>query len=109
MSDSITSEIIGCEHEGKCKEQCTTAFRITEPELQFYKSQNLPLPHLCPNCRHYQRVLQRNPNKFWHRKCMCNKQHAHHKGSCDIEFETSYAPDRPEIVFCEKCYQQEVY
>jgi len=25
------------------------------------------------------------------------------------EFETAYAPDRPEIVYCEKCYQQEVY
>ncbi|MES2023631.1 MAG: hypothetical protein V4439_03025 [Patescibacteria group bacterium] len=28
---------------------------------------------------------------------------------CNVEFETSYAPERPEIVYCEKCYQQEVY
>ncbi len=27
---------------------------------------------------------------------------------CPNEFETSYAPERPEIVYCEKCYQQEV-
>ncbi len=32
-----------------------------------------------------------------------------HEGKCKIEFETNYAPDRPEIVYCEKCYQQEVY
>lgn len=101
VSDDIVSEIIGCEHEGKCKEQCTTAFKITQDELYFYKSQNLPLPHLCPNCRHYQRVLNRNPNELYHRKCM--------KEGCNNEFETSYAPDRKEIVYCEKCYQQEVY
>ncbi len=109
VPDTITSEVIGCEHEGKCKEQCTTAFRITESELQFYKSKNLPLPHLCPNCRHYQRVLNRNPNKFWERICMCDKKHTHHEGRCDVDFKTSYSPDRPEIVYCEKCYQQEVY
>ncbi len=31
------------------------------------------------------------------------------KEGCQNEFETSYAPDRPEIVYCERCYQQEVY
>ena len=107
--DTIISEIIGCEHEGKCKEQCTTAFRVTDQELKFYKSQNIPIPHFCPNCRHYQRVVHRNPNKFWQRTCMCDKTHAHHEGACNVEFQTSYAPDRPEIVYCEKCYQQEVY
>ena len=30
-------------------------------------------------------------------------------GYCDVKFETSYAPGRPEIIYCEKCYQQEVY
>jgi hypothetical protein len=104
VPDNIISEIISCEHEGKCKEQCTSAFRITESELQFYKSQNLPLPHLCPNCRHYQRVLHRNPNKFWDR--VCNHEH---KEKCSNKFKTSYAPERPEIVYCEKCYHQEVY
>lgn len=117
VSGSIISEIIGCEHGGKCKEQCTTAFRIIEPEFNFYKSQKLPLPRLCPNCRHYQRALNRNPNKLWQRKCMCGSagspqatsQHFHGAGKCEVEFETSYAPDGPEIVYCEKCYQQEVY
>lgn len=28
--------------------------------------------------------------------------------SCPNEFETSFAPDRPEIVYCEECYQAEV-
>ena len=30
-------------------------------------------------------------------------------GKCTNEFETSYAPERPEIVYCESCYQKEVY
>ncbi len=27
---------------------------------------------------------------------------------CENEFETSYSPDRLEIIYCEKCYQSEV-
>ena len=110
VPDKITSEVIGCAHEGKCKEQCTTAFRITESELQFYKSHKLPLPRLCPNCRHYQRVLNRNPIKLWDRQCMCDKKHSHHEGQCEIEFETSYSPEKQKEykIYCEQCYQAEV-
>jgi hypothetical protein len=100
VPDTITAEIIGCEHGGRCSDQCITAFKITSQELQFYKKMNLPLPRLCSNCRHYERMKQRNPLKIWHRKCM--------KPGCPNEFETSYAPERPEIVYCEQCYQQEV-
>ncbi len=116
VDDSILKEVIGCEHEGKCNEQCTTAFKIIEPELQFYKKMNLPLPRLCPNCRHYQRLKQRNPLKLWPRQCMCDYKtyqntikHDHHpEGRCPNEFETSYAPERKEIVYCENCYNSEV-
>ncbi len=109
VNDDIIGKIIECEHKGECNEQCTEAFKIIESELQFYKRMNLPLPHLCPNCRHYTRLKQRNPLKLWHRTCMCDKTTHNHEGRCTVEFETSYAPDRPEIVYCEKCYQQEVY
>ena len=62
---------------------------------------NIPIPRRCFHCRHMNRVKRRNPFKLWYRKCM--------KEGCNNEFETSYAPDRPEIVYCEKCYQGEVY
>jgi hypothetical protein len=108
--DLILNEVIACEHKGECKENCMTAFRIFPEDLKFYRRMNLPLPRLCPNCRRYQRVKQRNPLKLWHRTCMCDKaNHLHGDKKCDIEFETSYSPDRPEIIYCEKCYQQEVY
>lgn len=110
VKEEIIGKVIECEHKGKCNEQCTEAFKIIKSELQFYKRMNLPLPSLCPNCRHSQRLEMRNPPKLWHGKCMCDKEnHFHGKENCEIEFETSYSPERPEIVYCEKCYQQEVY
>jgi hypothetical protein len=99
--DDITTKVIECSHKGICNQQCTEAFKIIPEELLFYKRMNLPLPRLCPNCRHYERLSQRNPMKLWSRSCM--------KPLCTNTFETSYSPDRPEIVYCEKCYQQEVY
>ena len=121
VPDSILNEIIQCAHQlgdqvAKCNEQCTEAYRIIPQELDFLKKQNLPLPRLCPNCRHYQRIKQRNPLKLWHRQCICNTQttyqntieHEHKDQPCPNEFETSYAPERPEIVYCEACYLKEV-
>ena len=109
MREDIVGKVIECAHRGTCNEQCTEAFKIISSELQFYKKMNLPIPHLCPNCRHYQRLKKRNPLKLWHRICMCEKKNHTHKGKCPVEFETSYAPERPEIIYCEQCYQQEVY
>ena len=115
VNEEIIGKVIECAHEGECNEQCTKAFKIIPQELQFYKKMNLPLPRLCPNCRHSQRFKQRNPLRLWHRQCMCDgstsspqaKNH-HHSGKCPNEFETSYAADRPEIVYCEQCYNAEV-
>ncbi len=100
IDDSITKEIIQCLHNTNCNHDCSTAFKITKDELRFYKKMNIPLPRLCSNCRHYQRLQNRNPLKLWHRSCM--------KKECNNEFETTYSPDRPEIIYCEKCYQQEI-
>jgi len=101
IRDDITTKIIECAHKGNCNQQCTEAFKIIPEELAFYRRMNLPLPRLCPNCRHGERILARNPLKLWHRQCM--------RPGCTNEFETSYAPEQPEIIYCEKCYQQEVY
>ena len=110
VTEDIVNKVIACEHMGKCREQCTEAFKITGEEFKFYKRMSLPLPRLCPNCRHYQRLKLRNPLKLWSRKCVCKKEnHFHGADKCEVEFKTSYSPDRPEIIYCEKCYQQEIY
>jgi len=118
--DSILKEVIGCLHGQKCSHGCTLAFNIQPGELEFYRRMNIALPRLCPNCRHHARIEQRTPYKLWRRKCQCagskserevyRNQIAHSHGSehCLNEFETSYAPDRPEIVYCESCYLSEV-
>ncbi|MEI6660282.1 MAG: hypothetical protein WCK91_02570 [bacterium] len=120
VPDSVVDEVIACPHGGNELTQCTKAYRIIGPELEFLRQNNLALPRYCPNCRHYKRLAQRNPFKLWKRKCQCagdhsenNKYknsvvHTHGAGACSNEFETSYSPERLEIVYCEKCYQQEV-
>jgi len=100
VTDEILKESIGCAHKGECSCGCTTAFKITKQELDFYRAHNIPIPRLCHNCRHVKRVKNQSPMKLWHRKCM-------HEG-CLNEFETPYTPERPEIVYCESCYNNEV-
>lgn len=118
--DSILNETIECAHKGSCKDGCTLAFRLIPPELALYRQLTIPLPRLCPSCRHAQRIRTRNPFKLWERKCQCagvesengayknSVSHFHVAEHCPNEFETSYAPERPEIVYCERCYQCEV-
>ena len=108
VDDSILKEVIGCADEGKCNHRCTSAFRLIPSELEFYKELGIPLPRLCPNCRYFERLSKRNPPKLWHRQCMCELEGHEHSDRCPNEFETSYAPEREEKVFCEGCYNQEV-
>ena len=110
----ITEGIYKCATQDSSEKEkyplCTTAFRTTDMELSLYKILKLPIPEKCFPCRRQDRFKLRNPRKLWHRSCMCEKgNHLHGGEKCEVEFETSYAPDRPEIVYCEKCYQQEVY
>lgn len=93
IKEDVLNEVIECE-------LCNGAFKLIKAELDFYKRFSIPLPRMCFWCRHMERRRKANPLKLWHRKCM--------KPGCTNEFETSYAPDRPEIVYCEACYNAEV-
>jgi len=99
INKDILDDIIECDNKGK---NCagSSVFRLIAQELKFYQKQNIPLPRLCPSCRHRERIKQRNPLKLWKRKCM--------KEGCPNTFQTIYAPDRKEIVYCESCYNKEV-
>jgi len=94
VSDSITEEILECQI-------CKRNYKIIPDELNFYRKWKIPIPRFCFFCRLKKRFEIRGPSKLWHRKCI--------KEGCNNEFETSYAPDRPEIVYCEACYNKEVY
>lgn len=116
----ILKETLRCAHGGTCQEECVTAFRIIPRELEFLKQFNLPLPDLCPNCRHYERLQFRNVPRYFDRQCQCSGQmdatrtyrntaaHTHGAVVCPNKFKTTYAPDRSEMVYCEQCYNAEV-
>ena len=120
VPDSITGEILECAHKGNCDDQCVIAFKIVPQELKLLRRMNFSLPQLCPNCRYQERAKKRNPLHLCHRQCACGGEksdddtytnqvsHFHDSKHCTNEFETSYAPERPEIVYCEQCYQAEV-
>ena len=102
ITEEIANEVIECV-------LCKRAYRIIPSELSFLKHADISLPDLCIDCRHNRRISHRSKSKIYPRKCMCDKEGHGHKGKCHNEFETSYAPERPEIVYCESCYQREVY
>jgi hypothetical protein len=92
VPDDITGKILRCEATGKL-------YKILPQELKFYRTMNVPVPRLCFMERQRQRFAMRNPRHLWKRKC----------GKCAKEIETTYAPERPETVYCEACYLSTVY
>ncbi|ALM10101.1 MAG TPA: hypothetical protein DDX11_02860 [Candidatus Peribacter riflensis] len=92
IPDDIVNWAIECEATKR-------PFRIIRQELDFYRKMKLPIPHFHPDERHRRRMALRNPRRLWKRPCR----------KCGKEMETTYSPERPEIVYCEECYLKEVY
>ena len=74
-------------------------FKILKQELQFYRDIGLPVPRIHPDERLLRRVAKRNPRKVLERTC----------AKCKKDIQTTYAPEKPETVYCETCYLNEVY
>ena len=89
--EKILTGVLRCDVSGK-------PYKIMPQELAFYLKNNIPIPSVGFFERHKARLKMRNPRKLFDRKCdMCKK-----------EMKTTYAPDRPERVYCEECYQKAV-
>ncbi len=91
VEDDICGQILFCERSGK-------PYKIQKAELRFYRKINLPIPRLHPDERHKDRMALRNPRTLFARKC----------ADCGCEIQTTFAPERPEKVLCEKCYLEAV-
>ncbi|MFA6533636.1 MAG: hypothetical protein WCT37_00520 [Patescibacteria group bacterium] len=94
LDEKICQEILACA-------ECSRNYKIIKPEFRFYQQQNIPLPDCCPDCRMLRRLKTHKNKTLYHRQCM--------KEGCANEFKTTYAPDRPEKVYCEECYRKEIY
>ena len=92
VTDGILAEVLACI-------DCKRNYKITAQEFLFYRKMILPIPRKCFYCRHKERINIRGPYKFWKRQC----------DKCKKEINTNYSPENKEIVYCEICYQQEVY
>ncbi|MFA5076348.1 MAG: zinc-ribbon domain containing protein [Patescibacteria group bacterium] len=92
VQDDVLTAVLACE-------RCRRNYKIIKQELDFYRKYGLPLPRKCFHCRHAARMEKRNPRKLFERSC------AH----CNKTIRTTYALDRPEKVYCEECYNREVY
>ena len=89
--------------------KCQRPFKYVDQELKFYKEMQIPNPTLCYSCRFERRRQWHNPQSLWHRQCMCTQTDHGHNGLCTTEFDTTYTPERKEIVYCDECYKKEVY
>lgn len=91
VDDNIVNEVLACKTCGK-------NFKIIPQELKFYKERVLPVPCDCPDCRHLSRGQIRTPRELFERKC----------SKCGVDVRSAYSGDRPEKVYCEKCYLEVV-
>ena len=92
VDESICDKTFVCTLTGR-------AYKINETEVKLYKRLWVPIPHFAPETRNVGRFNARQPWFLWERKC----------AKCGKDVNTSYAPDRPEQIFCEECYLKEVY
>ena len=92
VDKTILGEVISCI-------SCDKKYKILEMEFELLKKMNLPAPRECPKCREEKRFQRLEKPGLFDRNC----------DKCGIEVKTPYSPNRPEIIYCEKCYQQEVY
>lgn len=92
VADDILQKAIICEATKR-------PFRLIKQELAFYRQMDLPVPHKHPDVRHRERIARRSGVTLFPRSC----------AKCKKSIETTYAPDRPETVYCEECYLKEVY
>src|SRR3989344_1617888 len=90
VTEEILKEVISCT-------TCERKYKIASLEFDLLRKMNMPLPSCCLKCRENARFSKLQSPKLYGRECM----------KCRNPIRTSYAPEREEIVYCEKCYQQE--
>jgi len=76
---------------------CSRAYRFILDEINLMRKLNIPLPKKCFSCRESYRFSRINLPKIYERTC----------DKCGLNIKTTYSKERPEIIYCGKCYQAE--
>lgn len=92
IPDDILNRALKCEETWK-------PYRINKAELKFYRDNKLSVPRFHYDTRYKHRLLSKNQRILYDRKC----------DKCKKEIKTTYEPERPEIVYCETCYNNYIY
>ena len=79
--------------------ECEKNYKLLPAEVKFYGKAELGHPDKCPDCRHKDRLGLRTERKLWDRKC----------AKCEAAMKTTYSDEKPEIIYCEKCYLESVH
>lgn len=74
-------------------------FKITSQEIKRYRRLRVPLPRKTYDERMEERIKKLGGIHLFDRTCT----------KCHKSIATTYAPDRPEIVYCEDCFLRGVY
>lgn len=90
--DDVCAKALASESSGK-------PYKVIQQELKFLSENSLPLPRFTPYERHLKRLTARGVRKLFERRC----------SKCQAEVHSTYAPNRPEQIYCEKCYLKEMY
>jgi len=101
VKEDILGKVLKCDITNR-------PFKIQPRELAFYMQMGIPIPRIHFDQRYLDRFKLLNPFILHHRQCMCEESGHDHEGKCKVEFETTYAPERPEKIYCEDCYQKSV-
>jgi len=89
--DWLSAEPLGCTGCGK-------DYRVLSQELNFYRRHGIPVPRLCPDCRHRERFEFRGRRRLFSRTC----------DACQKNILSTHEPGLPARILCEDCYLAEI-
>ena len=92
VDNDILNKAIICEVSGR-------PFKLSASELDFYRRNGFPIPHKHPDIRHQERLDKRPGRTISLRSC----------SKCSQEMLSVYPESYEGKVYCEACYNKEIY
>ena len=92
VEDDICEKVLVCEKSGR-------GYKVLPKELKFLRRMKMPVPRLCPDERHKERMSMRNGLDLFARE----------GGKCGAAVESTFKPGDAREIYCEKCYLEVVF